>query len=620
MVDCNSLNNNIKLLIVSIMMIILVISFLFILVLNIINYILFSIYCINDIILEYTSEDPENIILEDLYKYRLLKYVINLSYLSKNNSYNVKYDYDKNSSDLYIHNVIVYYNYIVKLLLLIIILLFIGFIYNMFNLLITVVNNHFCEKNDTCVNIFTEIYNNHSYIYYIILIIFFYIYLHSYVYTYVFNKSIYKDLYDIYEGDKGNYQKSDFVLSDSISLLNNTSESKSIEEENIVIFIDNLKNFSYKKLYFDNILYENSNDTNDKFKKLIDYGLTNNYKFIIPNNIINHNKINILLKDICDINSDNDSFQNILGYKIFIYLIYHYVISHNKEDPFIIHKLNNIYLNIYENISKKHIDNYNKKALNKLEKEIQDEDIQKEKETEKSSFSGVYNYVFGKPPPTDAETETIEDTTKQVDAPLKIDKISSNNKDFTIDLINNIDNLDIKNMYNDIRCSYTIKLLLPENTKATELSETLHNNAKLLVDYINKYLQGEKEKTKTDKTKTDKFDKIIKILSYDNKGNDEKYGTLQNIIKDKITEFADTFHDYYLENEAKRIINFNLYKINFYLAIEMLQTIIFILIVLIILYKSNEYPFIEKYINIVISYALLIIDEVIYAILGIYFV
>ena len=52
----------------------------------------------------------------------------------------------------------------------------------------------------------------------------------------------------------------------------------------------------------------------------------------------------------------------------------------------------------------------------------------------------------------------------------------------------------------------------------------------------------------------------------------------------------------------------------------MLQTIIFILIVLIILYKSNEYPFIEKYINIVISYALLIIDEVIYAILGIYFV
>lgn len=144
--DCNSLNNNIKLLIVSIMMIILVISFLFILVLNIINYILFSIYCINDIILEYTSEDPENIILEDLYKYRLLKYVINLSYLSKNNSYNIKYNYDKNSSDLYIHNVIVYYNYIVKLLLLIIILLFIGFIYNMFNLLITVVNNHFCKK------------------------------------------------------------------------------------------------------------------------------------------------------------------------------------------------------------------------------------------------------------------------------------------------------------------------------------------------------------------------------------------------------------------------------------------------------------------------------------------
>ena len=66
--DCRSFNNNIKILIFYIMIIIIIISFLFILALNIINYILFIIYCINDIILEYTSEEPENILLKDKYK------------------------------------------------------------------------------------------------------------------------------------------------------------------------------------------------------------------------------------------------------------------------------------------------------------------------------------------------------------------------------------------------------------------------------------------------------------------------------------------------------------------------------------------------------------------------
>ena len=613
MIDCNSFNNNIKILIVFIMIIILVISFLFILILNIINNILFSIYCINDIIIENTSEEPENIILENLYKYRLLKYVINLSYLNKNNSYNVKYDYDKNSSDLYIHNVIVYYNYIVKLLLLIIILLFIGFIYNMFNLLITVVNNAFCNKNDTCEIIFTEIYNNHSYIYYIIIMIFLYIYLHSYIYTYVFNKSIYKDLYDIYKSDN---QTSDFILSDSISLLNNTNDTKSIEEEKIVVFIDDLKNLSYKKLYInifldkDNNLYPNSDD---KFKKLIDYGITNNYKFIIPGDIMNDNKTNILLKNICNIKNDDEHSQKILGYKIFIYLIYHYVISHNRDDPFIIHKLNNIYLNIFENISKEHIDYYNKNN-----KEQETDELAAKENTEKTDDWPLYTSIINMYNTENKENIEAEDqnTSKQEDIYPTLFDVKSNDIDYIIDLINNIDNVGIKNMYNDIKSSYTIKLLLPESTKTKDLLDTLHNNAKLLVGYIKKNL----EKKKNDEKTSTKISNIINKLSYD---NEEEYTSdkyLQNIIKDKINEFAGTFHDYYLENEEKKIVNFNLYKIRFYLTIEMLQTIFFILIVLIILYRSKNYPYIEMYINTTITLAIIIVNKVITSILGIYFV
>jgi hypothetical protein len=566
-------------------MIILIISFLFILAFNIINYILFSIYCINDIILEYASEEPENIILKDKYKYRLLNYIINLSYPCKSNIYNVNNKYDNNSSDLYIHHVIVYYNYIVKLLLFIVILLFIGFIYNMFNLLITVVNNYYCGNNDKCQIIFSEIYEKHPYIYYIIIIIFIYVYLHSYLYTYIFNRNVYKDLYDLYEGDKGEYQKTDLVISHAISLINN-KETTTVPNT-IVIFLNNLKNISYKNLQLKNFLDVNNillPTSSATFKRLIDEGLINNYKFIIPSELVNENNTNILLKDICyiDINkiTSKDTkiskdTQEILGYKIFIYLIYNYVISHNKEDPFIIHRLNNIYLNIYENIAKEHI-------------------ILLYSNTQKSL--------------SDVDDENAKNRDKMVDI------------EYINDLINNIDNAGIKQMYNEIKCSYTIKLLLPENAKKTEISLKLHDNATLLLKYIKKYVEKQVDLKGTSEEST-ALTELITKLSYDNLIEyDETRDKLQFIIQNKINAFSDTFHDYSLENKAKKIINFNLYKLNFYLAIEMLHTVLFILIVLAILYKSKEYPFIEKYINIIIGYALVIINEVFYSILGIYFI
>ena len=49
----------------------------------------------------------------------------------------------------------------------------------------------------------------------------------------------------------------------------------------------------------------------------------------------------------------------------------------------------------------------------------------------------------------------------------------------------------------------------------------------------------------------------------------------------------------------------------------MMVTIIYILIVLLLLYKSGKYPYMEKYINIAITYAILIINELVSAILGI---
>jgi hypothetical protein len=92
---------------------------------------------------------------------------------------------------------------------------------------------------------------------------------------------------------------------------------------------------------------------------------------------------------------------------------------------------------------------------------------------------------------------------------------------------------------------------------------------------------------------------------------------LKTKINKNITEFADCFSDYFQEDKTPLKVNAIVYKINLYLAVEMILTAVFILIVLLLLYNSSKYPDLEKYINIMITYAILIINEVISAILGI---
>ena len=88
-------------------------------------------------------------------------------------------------------------------------------------------------------------------------------------------------------------------------------------------------------------------------------------------------------------------------------------------------------------------------------------------------------------------------------------------------------------------------------------------------------------------------------------------------IYNNINTFADSFSDYIQEDKTPLKVNTIVYKINLYLAVEMILTAVFILMVLLLLYSSNKYPDLEKYINIMITYAIIIINEVISAILGI---
>ena len=183
-------------------------------------------------------------------------------------------------------------------------------------------------------------------------------------------------------------------------------------------------------------------------------------------------------------------------------------------------------------------------------------------------------------------------------------------------------NIGIRNMYNDIKVSYTIKLLLPAVTKKEDILMRLHHNADLILKYIYKYKDNEDKKNSIQQTDTDA--NYSNLKTYKQKpapvtpGDPvPRFSVLKDRLKEKIDDFAETFFNFRQENKTLEDINRIVYKVNFYLAIEMLVTIIFILIVLLLLYKSNKYPFLEKYINIAITYAILIINEVISAILGI---
>jgi hypothetical protein len=572
------LSFDIKTLIFIVIIIIVLISFVSILTLNIISYILFTIYCINDNINDYTSEEPTKITLEDKYKYRLLNYIINFNDSAKSTKYNISTNYDNNSSDLYIHATIVYYNYIVKLLLFIAIIILAAFLFDLFIKAIGFVNDKYCKSDTKIPFLVSEIYKNDNYIYKIIIIIFIYIYLHSLIYTFGFNENIYKDLYDLYEGEDGKYKAADMVVYLIIERIQKNKKT----EETFSSFLSDFKDLSFDKLHFKNFLNKDFGVSSNASKILTDLnrdGILNNNKFIIPtgttqekeaniNKMLRSIYLTIIAADFYNTSTEtSNSKQELLGDKIFIYLIYHYVISHNIEDPLIIHKINNVFLNLFENIHVKYNNDYAK----------------------------YFNSLKTSPDPTPASVS------------INID-----------DILNKFTgkDIDIKKMYNEIKSSYTIKQLLPATIKKEDILEKLHDNADLILKYIYTYKSIETPTAQpSDKFKNYAVGRGTGFQDAE-KTSDNIY-FLKNKIYTNINTFADSFSDYFQEDKTPLKVNTIVYKINLYLAVEMILTAVFILMVLLLLYSSNKYPDLEKYINIMITYAIIIINEVIYAILGI---
>ena len=557
---CKSANDTIIFIIFCIILFTLILSAI-ILLLNIVNYILFTVYCINDSVMDYTSENPDAIILEQKYKYRLLNYVKNTYDNNLMKPYTNKNNIDANASDLYISKTIIYYNYIVKMVLLIIFVILMGVLYNVFRIGVSVISQ--CDEN-VCHLIVAEILQKDTYIYYIIIIACIYAYVHSYIYTYFFNKNIYKELYGIYN-DK--YKKIDTVVSYSINYVNDKEKaSEKDATQQISKFIRDLKDLSYdtlEPLVKSEKAGESEIDASDaSLPTIVNEGIVNNNKFVIPTELEeDEGNLNNIFKKIYKTplsNIKNANDRELFAHKITIYLIYNYVISNNIEDPFIIHKLNNIYLNLFENL-----------------------------------FEG-----------------------KKDDPNYFLEKYG----------------IDTADMFKQIRGAYTIKLLLPATTTKMQLTSKMNENALYIEKYIREYMKkpilAEQANTKHSIRKNKSMDGIVRNqmnADADKKAktaietidNNADISELMTKIRANIDTFADGFFDYYQEDKTPGDINRVVYKINLYLAIEMMETIIYIVLVLLILYNSGKYPYLEDYINMAITYAIAIINELISAILGI---
>ncbi len=637
--NCNNFNN-ITINIINVVILIIIITLLFIFALNIINYLLFTFYCLKDISDKYTTEDGTNTKLQDKYKHRLLNYVKNFDN-EKKYSYNIKYD--NNSSDLYIHNIIAYFNFIVKLLLFICALILIGVVYNLYNTIINSIHNFKCQTDTPleCTSLLSEIYENNTYIYYLPIVIFLCIYVHSIIYTFLFNKMVYSSLYELYTK---NYINVDTMVKKELHKLNVESnnptlfpgEHSSVEYENTSKFTDQLMEFSLYKLDLRKFVVSTTTPQaiiDSNFKKLIDEGLSYNLKFIIPESAYDDvNNINDLLKIICNNKGYSkrdtarvesyETQKEIIKKQIFIYLVYHLVISHNMEDPFIIHKLNNIFFNIFENIKKKYKEETKKPAAAQAKPQpdpVKDaEEKAKLEEADKEEKAKLTADL------AKATPEEKQNIIKRADDLKALETIKESDIDakgeYDGDIIVEALCYDVKKMYREIICSYTIKSLLPENITRDYIEKELKKNGDLMIEYIKYYIK-QKNDEDVGVNLTGPQQSALN-LTIDTDFNNIKDGGSQLPTLTQLpalyNDFSIYFYNFVQEYDESLTISKIVYKLNLYLAIDMFHTAVFILLILIILYDiiTKKYPSLKPQIINMITYIILIINEVISAMFG----
>ena len=197
--------------------------------------------------------------------------------------------------------------------------------------------------------------------------------------------------------------------------------------------------------------------------------------------------------------------------------------------------MNNIFLDTFKNLCKK----YDK------EKEINNDRKNKAAEhdkRERDKQNADSNYVIKLYDSTAVDTSAT--TTSATPATSATTTSKPEGKGERNDILDKF-NSEIKFMYNEIKGSYTIKLLLPANTTKQILLNRLENNADSILKYIYTY------KVNEDKANIKIYKNLQEYkVDSDNTAPAININTLKTKLRDKISDFTDTFSDFYQENKT----------------------------------------------------------------------
>lgn len=291
--------------------------------------------------------------------------------------------YDDKATYLYVHLNNRYYEMIIFVIFIILFIFMIKIIITITSNLLSIISD---KKIDVDESIFRHIYNNKFSVIIIIISVLLYCMLHSTLYKKIFIENVYDRIYKMYN----EILKIDLQMQGEVSeiiLFYNKNKNSDVNGEIKKLkekTINNLKYLSHNgHLVKRDTIVDFEDETNDAetqidlFTKKI---LLVNKKF----NVGNHTKLYNLKEyieecinyhcgktGVCDGTSETNTAEGgadanttrdetvedrLLASQLFIIMVYMYVINNNKEDPYIILKLNKLILGDIVKVGDKNID------------------------------------------------------------------------------------------------------------------------------------------------------------------------------------------------------------------------------------------------------------------------
>lgn len=284
----------------------------------------------------------------------------------------LRYSYvlhDAKTTDLYIHLNNRFYEMVLFVLFIILVIFVIKIIHTLIGNLLSIIKDEKINEIDS-TNIFRYVYNKKFSTIIIIIAILFYCILHSILYKKLFIDNVYDRIHGMYK----EITKIDLQMQGEVNMLISNEPNKQEEIVNYKKTINNTIGNLLKLSHIGNLekrgtiidFDDPDNDSKAQLesftKKMLvvnkKFNISNYYKLFNLKEYINTCLIKHRTSLKCDTKSDiviiNDD--KILASQLFIIIIYIYFVSNNKDDPYILIKLNKLILGQIGKVGDKDID------------------------------------------------------------------------------------------------------------------------------------------------------------------------------------------------------------------------------------------------------------------------